>query len=221
MIRVGELTVAFGKTVAINHLSVTVGPGVFGLFGPNGSGKSTLLRAIAGLVRPTAGSVEVGGTTVNLGDEGFRRGIGYAGHEPGLYGRLTARENLILFGGLCGADKARVDDVIEALDLGRFAAVRVEDLSAGTRRRVSVGRALLHEPPVLLLDEPYANVDDDSAGLISAALQPWKSDDRVALVATHGAKRVKAFANGGVILRDGRLVIEGRYDHPGEVGTGS
>jgi heme exporter protein A len=214
VIEVKALTIAFGRTVALNDVSLEIGPGVFGLFGQNGSGKSTLLRAIAGLIRPTYGQVIGGGRRVNLSDETFRRMIGFAGHESGLYGRLTVAENLRLFGSLYGVSADRVVEVIGSLDLDRFAAVRVEALSAGTARRASVARALLHEPPILLLDEPYANLDDDAAALVSAAVEPWKSDARVALIATHGAKRVKAFANGGIILRDGRLVMQGRYDHP-------
>jgi heme ABC exporter ATP-binding subunit CcmA len=214
VIQVKDLTIAFGRTVAINDLSVEIGPGVFGLFGQNGSGKSTLLRAIAGLVRPTYGDVIERGRRVDLSDETFRRSIGYAGHESGLYGRLTVGENLRLFGSLYGVGAGRVGDVIRGLDLGRFEHTRAEALSAGTRRRASVARALLHEPPILLLDEPYANLDDEAANLVSAAVEPWKTGERIALIATHGAKKVKAFADGGIILRDGRLVMQGRYDHP-------
>jgi heme exporter protein A len=214
VIEVKELTIAFSRTVALNDLSVDIGPGVFGLFGQNGSGKSTLLRAIAGLIRPTYGHVIGGGRRVNLSDETFRRAIGYAGHESGLYGRLTVAENLRLFGSLYGVGAGRIDEVTGELDLARSADIRIEALSAGTRRRASVARALLHEPPILLLDEPYANLDDDSAELVSAAIAPWKSGTRVAVIATHGAKKVKAFANGGIILRDGRLVMQGRYDRP-------
>jgi ABC-type multidrug transport system ATPase subunit len=158
--------------------------------------------------------VVAGGRPVDLSDEAYRRRIGFAGHEAGLYGRLTVAENLRLFGSLYGVGKEHMEHVIDDLDLGRFATVRVEALSAGIRRRVSVARALLHDPPILLLDEPYANVDDEAAELISAAIAPWKSGGRVALIATHGAKKVKAFADGGIILRDGRLLMQVQYDHP-------
>lgn len=214
MIAVKALTIAFGRTVAVNNVNLDIARGVFGLFGQNGSGKSTLLRAIAGLVRPTYGEVVGAGRRANLSDETYRRSIGYAGHASGLYGRLTVAENLHLFASLYGVGPGGVAEVLGRLDLDRFADVRVEALSAGTARRASVARALLHEPPILLLDEPYANLDDDAAALVSAAVEPWKTGERVALIATHGAKKVKAFANGGIILRDGRLVMQGRYDHP-------
>lgn len=214
MIAIQGLTIAFGRTVAVNDVTLDIEHGVYGLFGQNGSGKSTLLRAIAGLVRPTYGDVVGGGRKANLSDEAYRSTIGFAGHASGLYGRLTVAENLGLFGSLYGVGEDRVAEMIGRLDLDRFAGVRVEALSAGTARRASVARALLHEPPILLLDEPYANLDDDAAALVSAAVEPWKTGERVALIATHGAKKVKAFADGGIILRDGRLVMQGRYHHP-------
>jgi len=214
VIELRGLTVAFGRTVAVNDLTLDIDQGVCGVFGQNGSGKSTLLRCVAGLLRPARGLIAIDGDPVNLSDEAFRRQVGFAGHEPGLYRRLTVMENLRLFGSLYGVGATRIDEVVANLDLARFSDTRVEALSAGTRRRAAVARALLHEPRILLLDEPYANVDEDAAELISSAVRPWRSNGRVALIATHGAKKVKAFANAGLILRDGRSVMHGRYDRP-------
>lgn len=211
MISIRGLRVTYRKTVALDDLDLEIGPGVTGLFGQNGSGKTTLLRTLAGLLRPAAGDVRLQGHDPAGAPEEVRRHIGYAGHRSGLYGRLTIVENLRLFARLYDATLGRVDDVITLLGLGGRADVRVDDLSSGWRRRAAVGRAILHEPRFLFLDEPYANLDDDASALVSRAVAAWNNSDRVAVVATHGAKRVKPYAVAGVILGNGRVVTEGTY----------
>lgn len=214
MIRADALRVVFGRTVALDSVTFEIGPGVTGLFGPNGSGKSTFLRAAAGFVRPVGGTVTIEGVAATMRSESFRRRIGYAGHQSGLYPDLSVAENLTLFARLYGAPLVRVDDMLEAVGLSERASTPVRALSAGLARRASVARALLHEPDVLLLDEPYANLDDDASALISEAVKAWVGPGRCAVIATHGAKRVKAFADAGVILRDGRVVVAGSYRNP-------
>jgi heme ABC exporter ATP-binding subunit CcmA len=214
MIETRGLTVVFGRTTAIDDVDLKLAQGITGLFGPNGSGKSTLLKVIAGLLRPTRGSLSLFGVASTDVGEDFRRNIGYAGHEPGLYARLTVAENLEFFARMYGATPARIHDVIQQLGLTDRAGTRVDALSAGYLRRVAVARALVHEPAILLLDEPYANLDDDASAMVSAAVTRWRdggTGGRVAIVATHGAKKVKAYADAGVILQRGRLVRHGAY----------
>jgi heme ABC exporter ATP-binding subunit CcmA len=206
VIRLEDVRFMYGRTLALDAISLELNEGVVGLFGQNGSGKSTLLKLIAGFVRPTRGTVRAETSVVRLGDEGWRRLVGYAGHEPGLYGRLTVLENLELFAALYDTPAARAVELLEALDVADRAGARVDSLSAGLKRRVSVARALLHDPAVLLLDEPYANLDDDAADRVSTAIQEWRRPGRVALVATHGAKRVKEFADAAIILKQGHVV---------------
>ena len=213
-IAVENITVVFGRTLALDEVDIEIGTGIFGVFGPNGSGKSTLLKAIAGLLKPTTGRITIDGSNGSR-DETVRRRIGYAGHGSGLYGRLTLTENLELFASLYGADASRAVTLIEELDLSEFRSRPVSDLSAGSKRRAAVARALVHDPDLLLLDEPYANVDDEASEAISAAIASWKTGDKTALVATHGAKKVKAYADGGIILRRGRLIRSGRYTETG------
>ena len=215
MITVENVTVAFGRTLALDEIDVVVGPGVTGVFGPNGSGKSTLLRTIAGLIKPSEGRVVIDGMDGTRRTEELRQRIGYAGHNSGLYARLSLEENLELFTSLYGSAPERVQEMVERLDLGPHAHKPVADLSAGSKRRAAVARALLHDPDVLLLDEPYANVDDNAAESISAAIKEWKSEGKTALVATHGAKKVKAYADSGLILQRGRLIRSGDYREEG------
>ena len=210
-IEVDELTVTFGRTLALDNLSLSIEPGITGLFGANGSGKSTLLRALTGLLRPTRGKITVHGKPLDVRDESFRQSIGFAGHEPGLYAELTVGENLELFRRLYGVEPSRPARVSDQLDLAAVATTKVGALSAGTKRRVAVARALLHEPTVLLLDEPYANLDDTAADLVSQAIEEWQSEGRAAVVASHGAKRVKAYASAGIVLQRGSLSTQGTY----------
>jgi heme exporter protein A len=209
VIRIDGLTVTFGRTVALDNIDLAIEDGATGLFGPNGSGKTTLLRTIAGLLRPTSGRVTIDGHEVRA--EESRRQIGYSGHATGLYRDLSVAENLELFARLYGVPISHVDDVLVALGLSGMAAVRAGNLSAGSARRAGVARALVHEPAVLLLDEPYANVDEEAAELMTSAIREWRGPGRVAVIATHGAKKVKAYADAGVILRDGRVNTAGRY----------
>lgn len=205
MIQIDGLTVAYGRTIALTSLDLVIAEGVTGLFGPNAAGKSTLLRVLAGLLRPTRGRVMLDGGPVDASDENFRRRIGYVGHDSGLYGRLSVRENLALFSSLYRIGEGRVDELLARLDLHPYASVRVEELSAGLKRRAAVARGLLHEPDVLLLDEPYANLDDDASDLVSSAVKAWRRPGRIAVIATHGAKKVRAFADARIVLQRGRL----------------
>jgi heme exporter protein A len=214
VIRVEGLRVAFGRTIALDSLDLTLGDGIFGVFGPNGAGKSTLLRVLAGLLRPSRGQIWLDGQPLAISDEALRRRIGYVGHEPGLYENLSLSENLRLFAHLYGVAGSRVDEVIEALGLNEKAAVPTAQLSAGWQRRAAVARATLHDPDLLLLDEPYANLDDHAAELVGRAIQARRGPSRLTLVATHGARKLKAFADGGVMLRRGSLLTQGRYRQP-------
>lgn len=219
MIRIEKVSVFYGHTIALDAIDVALQPGITGLFGQNASGKTTLLRVIAGLLRPTEGAVYLGRTLVRSSDEALRGRIGYAGHEAGLYTRLSVEENLRLFARLYGASEHRVEEITEQLALSHRKGTRVGELSAGLKRRAAVARALLHEPDVLLLDEPYANVDDEAAENVSAAIRKWWRPDRIGVIATHGAKKVKAFADAGLILRRGRVAAFGLYRKRAEEGA--
>ena len=242
MIKVEGVRVAYGRTLALDTLDLDLRPGVTGLFGPNGAGKTTLLRVLAGLLRPTAGKVRMPDMEIDASNETFRRRVGYVGHDSGLYPDLTVGENLHLFGHLHGSRPERTAEVLAAVGLEDRRDTRVAALSAGFKRRAAVARALVHEPDLLLLDEPYANLDDEAAEMLSGAIMSWRQPDRVCVVATHGAKRVKAYADAGIIIQRGQVIsyrirvpneappldelaekspLEEPADEPGPVGTQS
>lgn len=212
MIELEDVRAVYARTIALDHVDLSIGDGITGLYGPNGSGKSTLLRVIAGLHRPARGHVRFDGAPRRMSDESLRRRIGYAGHEAGLYARLSVEENLSLFAALWGASRDRVPVVLEQVGLRDRARSRVDELSAGLKKRASVARTLVCEPDILLLDEPFATLDDESADLLTAAIKSWRAPGRCAVIATHGAKRLKAFADAAVVLRRGLVASDRRYD---------
>lgn len=216
MIEIRHVRAVYGRTIALDRVDLSIGPGVTGLYGPNGSGKSTLLRILAGLQRPALGSVSFDGVVRHPADENLRRRMGYAGHDAGLYGRLTVEENLALFAALWGAPKSRVNQVLVEVGLEERARSRVDELSAGLKRRASVARALVHQPEILLLDEPFATLDDEAADLVISAIKSWRAPGRIAVIATHGAARLKSFADAAIVLRRG-LVASDRTRTPSEV----
>jgi heme exporter protein A len=205
VITLEDLDVVFGRTVALDRINAALQPQLIGLFGPNGSGKSTLLRVIAGLLAPSGGRVLVNGVPSHPAAARSGVAIGYAGHSTGLYPQLTLKENLELFARLTGASADRPAEAIDMLDLSERRSDRVGVLSAGVKRRASVARALINDPDVLLLDEPYANVDDEAATSISDAITTWWRPGRTGIVATHGAKRVRQYATTSLVLRRGKL----------------
>jgi heme ABC exporter ATP-binding subunit CcmA len=208
VIHISDLSVFFGRTVALDRIDLELSPGVIGLFGQNASGKSTLLRILAGLLVPSSGSATWNGARLTSPTEELRARIGYAGHASGLYQRLSVRENLVLFGRLYGVPSQRADVVLEMLDLSQRASTAVGDLSAGLKRRAAVARALLHEPDLLLLDEPYAHLDDEAAEAVSDAVKSWRAPERTAVIATHGAKRIRQFTDARVVLQRGEVVTQ-------------
>lgn len=188
MIHARGLGKRFGEKRALDGVDLDLGRGGFLLVtGPNGAGKTTLLRLCAGLLAPTAGSLEV---------EVERAAIGLVGHEPLLYRELTPLENLDLYGRLYRMPerRERIGMLLERFDLWNARRERVSSFSRGMTQRLALCRALLHEPELLLLDEPYAGLDADGAVLVDRELHALAGTCTVAL-ATHAPARVEALAS--------------------------
>lgn len=198
----------FGERAALEGVTLTVPAGAtVAVLGPNGAGKSTLLRILAGLLRPTEGVAKV--LDRRLPDEGWavRGRVGFLAHEPMLYRELTARENLAFHAGLFGVARERVDEVLDAVGLGARAGDRVAELSRGMTQRVSVARAVLHDPEVLLLDEPVANLDPGAAAQVAPLIGPGSGRTRI--LTSHDPDAAVAAADLVLALRDGRAVYAG------------
>ena len=173
---------AYGERVALRDVSLTVPAGAtLAVFGPNGAGKTTLLRILATLLRPHAGAVRVLGREVPREGWAVRGRLGLLAHEPLLYRDLTARENLRYHARLHGVALARVEALLDAVGLRLRADEPVRTLSRGMTQRVAVCRAVLHEPELLLLDEPYANLDPGATALVEPLIGRSSGATRVVI----------------------------------------
>ena len=197
---------AYGERLALDGVSFRVAPGeTLAVLGPNGAGKSTLLRVLATLLRPHAGTVRVLGAA--LPDEAWRvRGrVGYLGHEPLLYRDLSPAENLRFHARLHGVAPTRVDELLAAVGLSGRGADPVRELSRGTVQRVATARAVLHDPQVLLLDEPRAGLDPAAAELLEPLA--GRASRRTRVLVTHDVEAALDESDRVLGLRRGRPVL--------------
>ena len=202
---VRALTKRFGSRAAVQSIEFSLGRGAcLALFGPNGAGKTTLLRLLAGLLRPTAGDVLLGGVPVR-GDAATRGRVGLISHQSMLYAPLTARENVEFFSRLYGlADpRAAAGHALETMGVLDRANVAVRTLSRGLQQRVSIARAIVHEPELLLLDEPYSGLDESGAASLTAVLRSLRSRGATLVVVTHNVGEGLVLATHAAIMRDG------------------
>ena len=204
LIDVRGLVKVQGRLPALRGLDMQILRGEFvALSGPNGSGKSTLLRLLAGLARPDGGSINVGGWRVPQELAALRPHVGYVGHETLLYGHLGADENLRLCARLYGLDDAetRIHALLQRVGLERRAQEPARNFSRGMQRRLAIARALLPEPAVLLLDEPFDGLDAEATDSLVGLLQPRPG--RTVLMATHRFALAERLAERALILLDG------------------
>lgn len=215
VIEVRELVKAYGFLPVLRKLDLDIERGTtVMLLGPNGSGKSTLLKLIAGLNKPTAGTIRVGGWEIPREADAVRAQIGMVSHQSLLYGNLTAEENLRFFGNLYNLPsatlEARIPELLKQVGLGKRARSIVRTFSRGMQQRLSIARALLHEPHVLLFDEPYTGLDQDAAGILDGLLQNARTEGHTVLIATHQLERAAQNGDRAVILSRGSI----GYDKP-------
>jgi heme exporter protein A len=207
---------AFGTRRAVAGVSLALGRGeCLALFGPNGAGKTTLLRMLGGLLRPTRGEVTIDGVVLPGGGE-TRALVGVISHQTMLYDVLTARENVQLAARLYGVPDAgaATDATLERLGARRYADVPVRKLSRGMQQRVSVARAVVHAPAVLLADEPFTGLDASGAAALSDMLTQLRVDGTTMVIVTHHLEEALALCTQAAIMRDGRLVRHDRAPIP-------
>ncbi len=217
MIRFHRLTKRYGTLTALRELTLEVRPGeVYALLGPNGAGKTTALRCLATLLAPTSGTASVFGADAVREPLEVRRRIGFIAASMGLYERLTARELVVYFGNLQGLDgvelDARVEELIALFGIEAFADRRCGRLSTGQRQRVSLARALVHDPAALILDEPTLGLDVLSGQAIYDFIVRERTRGKCILFSTHQLQEVELLADRVGVLRGGELVAEGTPD---------
>lgn len=213
VIEVRGLVKTFGLLPVLRQIDLDVPRGQFlALLGPNGSGKSTLLRLIAGLSRPTAGVIRVGGWALPRQAERVRPQIGLVSHKALLYENLTAYENLRFFARLYNLPRAEqhthVFAMLDRVGLKKRAYDLVRTFSRGMLQRLTIARALLHNPAVLLFDEPFTGLDQSAAATLDALLEDAHDGQRTLLLTTHQLDRAAHLADRVVILNRGRVVFD-------------
>ena len=213
-VKVDRLEKTLGSNKVLRGISLEAHSGeIFGLLGPNGAGKTTTLRIICTLLSPDAGSVDVLGFDTRTSPQEVRRRVGVVTAEIGVYPRLTARENIAYFAelsGLCDSDLARrVDAVVERLDMGSFANQRAESLSSGQKQKVAIARAIVHDPPVLMFDEPTSNLDVLASREIRQFMVESRGRDKSVIFSTHVLHDAERLCDRVTIVHQGRVVASG------------
>ncbi len=212
MLEARGLVREFGGLAAVDGIDITLPPGGFlVVFGPNGAGKTSLLKLLAGSLRPTRGEVRVAGETLVPGSPAGRERIGVLSHQTFLYEQLTARENLRFYATLYGlADgQARVVERLREVGLLERADDRVKTFSRGMRQRLGLARTLLHDPDLVLLDEPYTGLDAHASAVLRRVLEALRDGRRTVVLVTHNLAQGLELADRAAIQVRGRFAWEG------------
>jgi sodium transport system ATP-binding protein len=223
MISLQNLTKTFqekkrGTFTAVDHLSLECKPGsVFGLLGLNGAGKTTTLRMLATMLRPDSGTAQVAGFDLLQHPEEVRRHIGFLTGNTGLYLRLTGRETLRYFGQLQGLSRKAVDSRIDkfsaVLTMADFLDVRVDKYSTGMKQKVSIARTLIHDPPVLILDEPTLGLDVLTSRSIVEFIRVAKTEGKAVIFSTHIMHEAARLCDTIGVIHEGRMKKLATLDH--------
>jgi heme exporter protein A len=206
MIVARKLVKRFGLKTVLRGLNFEVKKGEFvALLGPNGAGKTTFLRILASLSRPTAGEISVAGYRLPAQAAAVRRNLGVVSHLPLLYGDLTAEENLRFFGKMYGVLDlgSRIDQILELVGLLARRRELVRTFSRGMQQRLAIGRAILHDPDVLLFDEPHTGLDQDACDMLDGLLREVSSQGRTIVMTSHDLARVEDLASRFDVLSRG------------------
>lgn len=203
-----------GVVKAVDGVDFEAFPGkIFGLLGVNGAGKTTVLRMLSTMISPTAGSAEVNGFDVQRDSAQVRASIGFLSGSTALYGRLNAIECLKYFGGLYGLEgatlKARIDFVVEKMKLYEFLDRQCDKMSTGQKQRVSIARAILHDPPVLFFDEPTSGLDVVSSQTVMEFIEETRDHQRTVVFSTHIMTEAERLCDEIVMIHHGRICGQG------------
>jgi len=213
MIQLNNVSKKFGSFTAVDNLSLVIEKGqFFGFLGPNGAGKTTTIKMLTGLYQPTSGTCVINGHDISRHPLPAKRSFGYVPDQPYLYDKLTGREFLYFIGGLFGlpADrlKRKIEECVEVFELGRFVDKRAEEYSQGMRQRIVISSAMLHDPAVLIIDEPLVGLDPRSARLVKDTLKQKTREGLTIFMSTHLLEIVEELCDRIGIIKEGRLIYE-------------
>ena len=206
-VQVLDVSRHFGRRRALANISLAARPGdIVGLLGPNGAGKSTLITMLATLAAPSKGEIRYGNQSASVLGPALRTRIGLLAHELHLYPELSARQNLTFFAELYGLDpQGLVDAALESASLADRADEAVSGFSRGMRQRLALERALLHEPRLVLLDEPFTGLDDAATGTLRLRLRELREAGCIVIVTTHDLETIEGLVDRAVVLQHATL----------------
>ncbi len=217
MIQTENLSKQFNDFLAVDRVNLSVHPGeVLALLGPNGAGKTTTLRMLTSVLRPSLGWARVAGYDVVQQADKVRAAVGILTEQHGLYGRMTADEYLDFFGQVyrmsAGQRKRRTNELLDQYGLAGDRKKRIGEYSKGMRQKLALSRALLHDPPVLLMDEPTSAMDPESARLVRDAIHGLRNARRAIIICTHNLAEAEELADQIAIIHMGKIIITGLVD---------
>ncbi|MGK5511830.1 ABC transporter ATP-binding protein [Brevibacillus formosus] len=218
MIEVKDVSKRFEEIAAVQHVSFRVEAGeVYGLLGENGAGKTTTMRMMATVLTPTEGDIEISGFSVRQQPLEVRRRIGILfGGDVGLYSRLTARENIAYFGRLYGLEQARLEERIDSLsrmlEMDDFIDRRVGAFSRGMKQKVAIARTLVHDPDVILLDEPTTGLDVTAATIFRRMVRKLQEEGKTILFSSHNMGEINKLCKRVALMHKGKLRFAGGLD---------
>lgn len=212
VIETEDLSKRFGGNIAVRDVSLSVKDGeAFALLGPNGAGKTTMIRILSTLLKPSSGKARIMGYDVSSDPEEVKKRIGVVSHNPCLYGKLTPRENLLFYAGLYDVS-LDVDALLDKMGLLAMADEYVENLSRGMKQRLAIAKAIIHNPPVLLLDEPSAGLDVESRKSFHGMMKNLNSQGVTLLLTTHFLEEAALLCSRGAVMNRGSIVAEVSFD---------
>jgi len=220
-VKTNQLTRRFGKFVAVDMVSIEVHQGeIFGFLGANGAGKTTLIRMLCGLLEPSEGTATIAGYDVYHQAEAIKKNIGYMSQRFSLYQDLTVEENINFYGGIYGLPKSLIESrknaFLERVELNQFKKVMTKDLPLGFKQRLALGCALIHDPPILFLDEPTSGIDPEARRNFWNLLYETVEQGKTIFVTTHFMDEAEYCHRVG-FMRQGKLVATGTASHLEEV----
>jgi ABC-2 type transport system ATP-binding protein len=217
MLKLINLTKKFGNFVAVNNITLEIQEGdFFGFLGQNGAGKTTTIKMITGLYSPTEGSVHIGGFDIQKNPLEAKNLIGYIPDQPFLYEKLTGREFLYFCGGLYNIRKKllnfKIDETIEQLKIEKWVDKRTEEYSQGMKQRIAIASALLHNPKLIVIDEPMVGLDPQSAFIVKNVLKQKAAEGAAIFMSTHSLNIAEEICSRIGIIKDGQMIFEDRKE---------
>ncbi len=206
-----------GRVMAVDDISFKCEPGeIYGLLGPNGAGKTTTLRMLSTALRPTSGTAMVGGHDIVSNPQDVRKRIGFLSGSTGLYARLSSRETMKYFGRLYGMKKkeieSRIEKIFDLLEMHEFGDVKTAKLSTGMKQKASIARSVVHDPPVMIFDEPTTGLDVMSSRSIVTFIRQCREENKTVIFSTHIMSEAMRLCDKIGIIHKGKLYTEGSVD---------